>query len=181
MMKNSTIDVLLQRRSVRNYLDKPVPFDDILQIVECGMYAPSARNKQNWHFTVITNPSKIEEINQLTLAGMDRLGIQREEDYHIFYHAPVVIVLSSQIEGFSELNAGCAVENMAIAAKSLGIDSCIVGQTRYMYHQANMVDMNRLLKIPEGYEHDCAICFGYIDGENPEPKPRKEGIVDYIR
>ncbi|MBU1144612.1 MAG: nitroreductase family protein [Firmicutes bacterium] len=180
-MKNSTVDVLLQRRSVRNYLDKPIKEEDLKLIVECGLFAPSARNRQNWHFTVITDKETIEEINRLTLAGMERLNIQKEPDYHVFYHAPVVVVLSSAIEGFSELNAGCAIENMAIAAKSIGVDSCIIGQTRYMYHQANQVDMNRLLKIPEEYEHDCSICFGYIDGENPLPKPRKEGIVDYIR
>jgi len=171
----------MDRRSVRNFLDKPIDEELVKQIVECGLYAPSARNRQNWHFSVISNQATIEEMNQMTLAGMDRLGIEKEEGYHVFYHAPLVIVLSSVIEGYSEINAGCAIENMAIAAKSLGIDSCIVGQTRFMYHQAKAVDINRLIKIPEGYEHDLAICFGYINGENPQPKPRREHIVDYIK
>ncbi|MCK7487439.1 MAG: hypothetical protein MZU97_19450 [Bacillus subtilis] len=46
---------------------------------------------------------------------------------------------------------------MAIAAKSFGIDSCIVGSTRFMYNQTNKVDINRMLKIPMEYEHDCAM------------------------
>ncbi|PKL00496.1 MAG: hypothetical protein CVV56_05840 [Tenericutes bacterium HGW-Tenericutes-1] len=180
-MKNQMIDLLLDRRSVREFTTQLVDDEALKLIIECGMYAPNSRNKQNWHFSVITNPVIIEEINRLTVAGMDRLGIKHDVDYHIFYHAPAVIILSSVIEGFSELNCGCAVENMAIAAKSLGLDSCIVGQTRFMYHQADPVDINRLVKIPEGYEHDIAICFGYRKGDNPEPKPRKEGIVDYIK
>ncbi|MDD3126189.1 MAG: nitroreductase family protein [Candidatus Izemoplasmatales bacterium] len=180
-MKNQTIDLILQRRSVREFTNQPIEAEKLKQIVECGIYAPTARNKQNWHFTVITNPETIDEINRLTFEGMQRLGLKREPDYHVFYHAPAIIIMSSLIEGFSELNCGCAIENMAIAAKSLGIDSCIVGQTRFMYHQANAADINRMLKIPEGYEHDAAICFGYRHGENPEAMPRKEGVVDYIK
>jgi len=180
-MKNQTIEMILDRRSVRSFLDLPIEEEKLKLIVECGLFAPTARDKQNWHFTVITKKETIDEISRLTVEGMERLGLKREPDYHVFYHAPAIVIMSSPIEGFSELNCGCAMENMAIAAKSLGIDSCIVGQTRFMYHQANAVDINHMLKIPEGYEHDAAICFGYRQGDNPEPKPRKEGVVDYIR
>jgi nitroreductase len=175
------INLILDRRSVRLYQDKPVEDEKLKQIVECGIFAPNSRNKQNWHFTVITHPQTLEEINRLTLEGMDRLGLKKEPDFHVFYHAPAVIVMSSLIEGFSELNCGCAIENMAIAAKALGLDTVIVGQTRFMYHQANAVDINHLLKIPDGFEHDAVLCLGYRQGDNPEPKPRREGIVDYIR
>jgi len=177
---NETIDVILKRRSVRKYKPDMISEAELNYIVKCGLFAPSAKNKQNWHFTVITDKEKIEEINHLSIEGMERLGIEKEEGYHVFYHAPVVIVISSKIEGYSEVNAGCAVENMAIAAKSMGIGSCIIGQTRYMYHQAEKADINRVLKIPENYEHDVSICFGYPDGEDEEPKPRKENVVDYI-
>jgi nitroreductase len=180
-MNHPLIDMILDRRSVRNYLDKPIPHDLIDQIIQCGIYAPTARNKQNWHFTVITNPETIEKINELSLSGMEKLGIQKEPGYHLFYHAPVVIVLSSAIEGFSELNCGCALENMALAAKALGLDSCIIGHTRYMYHQADVVDINRLIKIPEGYQHDASLIIGYRAGDNPDAKPRRDDLVDYIR
>nr|HPJ23597.1 nitroreductase family protein [Bacillota bacterium] len=133
---NETVEMILKRRSVRKYKSDMITEEELKTIVECGLFAPSAKNKQNWHFTVITNNEKIEEINRLAIEGMERLGIEKEEDYHVFYHAPVVIVISSKIEGYSEVNAGCVIENMAIAAQSMGIGSCIIGQTRYMYHQA---------------------------------------------
>ncbi len=181
MMNQSTIDVILSRRSVRVFDERPIEEDKIKQLLACAIYAPSAKNKQNWHFSVITNQSVIEKMNQLTLLGMEKLGIEKEANYHVFYHAPLVVVLSSVIEGYSEINAGCAIENMAIAAKALGFDSCIIGQTRYMYHQGNKIDINRLIKIPVGYDHDLAICFGYPLEDNPLPKPRKENLVDYIK
>jgi len=177
---NDTVDFILKRRSVRNYSSEMIKQEELETIVKCGLYAPSAKNKQNWHFTVVTSKDKIEEMNRLALEGMERLGIEKEEGYHVFYHAPVVIVISSKIEGYSEVNAGCVIENMAIAAKSMGIGSCIIGETRYMYHQANKADIDRVLKIPENYEHDISICFGYPGAGDEEAKPRKENIVDYI-
>lgn len=180
-MKNAMIELIQARRSVRQYADEPVAEEDLRQIVDCAVHAPTARNKQSWHFTVITDRAVIDRISEMTIAGMDRLGIHREPGYHVFYHAPVVIFLSSAIEGFSEINAGCALENIALAAKALGLGAVIVGQTRYMFHQANVVDVNRMLKIPEGYEHDCAICLGHPAGPGPDPKTIREGVVDYIR
>ncbi len=177
---NETVDVILKRRSVRNFLDKMISKEELRMIVDAGLFAPSAKNKQNWHFTVITNKERIDEINNLALAGMTKLDLEISDDYHIFFHAPVVISISSKIEGYSQVNAGCVVENMAIAAASMGIGSCIIGQARYMYHQANKADIDRVLKIPENYDHDIAICFGYPKGDMNEPKPRRENIIDYI-
>ncbi|MDD3712726.1 MAG: nitroreductase [Candidatus Izemoplasmatales bacterium] len=177
---NITIETILNRRSIRSYLDKPVEENDLKQIIECGLYAPSSRNKQEWHLTVITNKDKIDEINKMAIEGMVRFGIEVDKAAHIFYHAPCVIVLSSKIGGFSEVNIGCVLENIAIAAKSLGYGSCIIGQTRYLYHKADKIDVDKVLKIPEGYEHDLAICIGYPKGKEPLPKPRKERAVDYI-
>lgn len=178
---NETIRLILDRRSVRRFQSTPIPDEMVEAIVQAGLYAPSARNRQNWHFTVVTNPAMIEQMNLLTQKGMETRGLKVEAGEHVFYHAPMVVVVSSLLEGFSELNAGCAAENMAIAAKSLGIDSCIVGQSRFMYTQTNKVDIHRMLKVPMDYEHDCAICFGFREGDNPTAKPRREGVVDYLR
>jgi len=177
---NSTIETILSRRSIRSYQDKQIPEEHLHQIIECGIYAPSSRNKQDWHLTVITNKEKIEEIDKMAVEGMSRFGIEIDKDSSVFYHAPCVIILSSKIGGFSEVNIGCVIENIALAAKSLGYGSCIIGQTRYLYHKANKIDVDRMLKIPENYEHDLAICLGYPKGKNPDAKPRREKVVDYI-
>lgn len=175
-----TIEDILNRRSIRNFLEKPVSDDDLQTIVKAGLYAPSAKNKQDWHFTVISKKETIDHMSSMAIEGMKRLGLDKDESDHIFYHAPVVIVISSKIAGFSGVNVGCAVENMAIAAHALGLGSCIIGQTRYMYHKANKIDVDKMLKIPDGYEHDISIAIGHPKGEMPVAKTRKEKIVDYI-
>lgn len=178
---NKTVETILSRRSVRNFSDRMISEKELETIIQCGLFAPSAKNRQNWHFTIITNKERIDEISTLAVTNMNKLGLNVSEDAHIFYHAPVVIVISSKIEGYSEVNAGCAVENMALAAHSMGIGSCIIGQTRYLYHQSNKADANRLMRIPENFEHDIAICFGYPEGDIDEAKPRKTNVVEYIR
>lgn len=176
---NETVELILKRRSVRNFKKEMISEEELETIIKCGLFAPSAKNKQNWHFTVITNKEKIDLVNQKAVEGMRKIGLDVEEGKHIFFHAPVVIVISSKIEGYSEINAGCVIENMALAAKSMNIGSCIIGRTRYLYHQASKPEVNSLLKIPDGYEHDVSICFGYPN-EEPVAKPRKENVVDYI-
>ncbi len=177
---NETIESILARRSIRKYLDKPVSDEDLKAIIKCGLYAPSAKNRQNWHLTVITNKERIDEINQMAIEGMTKLGIEKEEGHHIFHNAPVVLVISSKIEGFSQMNSGCVLENMAIAAQALGLGTCIIGDTRFLYHRMEKIDADRILKIPEGFDHDAAFVIGYPAEKNPEAKPRKDGVVDYI-
>lgn len=177
---NQTIETILKRRSTRTFDSKMLKNEELDTIIKCGLYAPSAKDKQNWHLTVITNQQRIDEISQGVVDGLAKIGLEKDPGYHVFYHAPVVIVVSSKIEGYSEVNAGCLVENMAIAATSMNIGSCIIGQTKYLYKGKTIQEGNRLLRIPEGYEHDISICFGYPLEEN-EPTPRKEKIVDYIK
>jgi len=66
---NATERLVLERRSVRNYRDKPVPESLIQRVLEAGRFAPSAGNCQPWKFIVITNKSLINEMNE-TIKGM---------------------------------------------------------------------------------------------------------------
>jgi len=56
--------IILERRSVRNYKDKPVPEPLIRRVLEAGRFAPSAGNCQPWKFIVVTNKKLIDEMNQ---------------------------------------------------------------------------------------------------------------------
>ena len=60
----STIDIIMRRKSVRDYLDKPIDKDTLMTILKAGMAAPSAANKQPWSFITITDRKTLD-----TLAG----------------------------------------------------------------------------------------------------------------
>ena len=46
---NATMETILHRRSIRSFLDKPIPKPVLEEIVLAGQYAPSAMNRQTWH------------------------------------------------------------------------------------------------------------------------------------
>lgn len=55
---NATMETILHRRSIRSFLEKPIPKPVLEEIVLAGQYAPSAMNRQNWHFTVLQTRKK---------------------------------------------------------------------------------------------------------------------------
>lgn len=60
-----TRDAILRRRSIRKYKDTPISDEDLQEIMECGMYAPSASNLQPWHFVVVKSPDKKKKVEEL--------------------------------------------------------------------------------------------------------------------
>ena len=65
-------EAIKRRRSIRKYLDKPVPVESIRQIIEAGTYAPSGKNGQSWRFTVLTGQNK-DQITDLMQSGLEKL------------------------------------------------------------------------------------------------------------
>lgn len=58
----NNLDFIYNRHSVRKFTDQEIPLEDIMKILEASTYCPSAKNVQNWHFIVVKNKQKIEEI-----------------------------------------------------------------------------------------------------------------------
>jgi len=122
-----TLDCIKTRRSVRKFLDKEIPWDLLHKILESATYAPSSGNLQNWRFIIVTDPEKKHKIAEASL-----------EQYWM-ETAPVLIVvcsLESKVERFYGLrgkrlyaiqNCAAAIQNMLLAAHSLGLASCWVG------------------------------------------------------
>ncbi|QXM05530.1 nitroreductase family protein [Crassaminicella indica] len=61
----SNLEFIYKRHSVRRFKEDAVPVEDIKKMIEAATYAPSGKNVQNWHFVVITNKEKIEQIAKI--------------------------------------------------------------------------------------------------------------------
>ncbi|MBD3292372.1 MAG: hypothetical protein GF393_05575 [Armatimonadia bacterium] len=57
-------DLLRKRRSVRNYTDDQVTEDEIMQLIEAAVQAPSGLNAQSWCFTIIQTPDRLAHIRR---------------------------------------------------------------------------------------------------------------------
>ncbi|MEY8379693.1 nitroreductase family protein [Ileibacterium valens] len=128
----SAYDLLLKRRSVRAYTDKPVSNKQIEKILTAASYAPSAKGRQPFAFLAVTNPKIIQTLSQLNADVMRKANPDYQGDP--FYKAPCVFgVLVLKDLPTRELDGAAAIENMLLAACSLGLGSCWINRAREVF------------------------------------------------
>lgn len=184
---NETIKVIKNRRSIRKYKAEQITDSELQQILECALYAPNARNQQMWHFTVIQNKDMLDRMVGIIRENILNSGIEflieraSAPDYNTFHNAPtVVLVTGDEKVKFVQFDCGAAAQNIALAAKSLNIGSCIMTSSVFVFASEKGNELKKELGIPDGYNHICAIALGYRDGENPDAPPRNKNVVNYI-
>ena len=181
----NVLEAIRERRSIRCYQDEPVKKEDIETIAEAAIWAPNAMNAQVWHFSVVTDRALIADMTAATKAGMANGPIpfmrERAKDpaYDPLFRAPLVIVISRADGKFGAFDCGCAAENICLAAKELGYDTCITAGTEFMF--AGDPGLREKLQMPEGYTFVCAITVGVKkDAPDSHVRDRKEDVVSYI-
>jgi nitroreductase len=185
---NETLHVIADRRSIRLFKADQIPGPELDEILAAGLYAPNARNMQKWHFTVIQNAGLLDRMVEVIKENMANCGVEflveRSKDpaYHTFYHAPTVVMLSGPEDSpFAMVDCGTAVENMAIAAESLEIGSCVMAAPGLLFASENGNAMRGELGIPEGFKHVICIALGYAEGEKPEVPPRDSSVINFVK
>lgn len=196
--KNDILKTIFERRSVRKYKDIPIEKKVVEEIIEAGRMAPSAINKQPWHFYVLTNKEDINSFsNEISIAavkGFVKSGIMEivrttndllhfshgidffKTDNHIFHGAPVVIFITSKRDNeWAALDIGMCSQNIMLAAKSIGLDSCPVGLAKFV----EQTKIYSKLGVPVTEQVNLAIVLGYGD-EMPEAKERVRDNLFFI-
>lgn len=181
--KNATLTTIYERRAVRRYKDRKVEREMIEQILDAGRMAPSAINKQPWKFYILDDrvsirffSGQIAKVAEKFFHLSHGVDLLKAED-PIFHGAPVVIFITSPKDSeWAMIDIGMCAENMMLAAKSLGLDSCPVGMAKYV-EQSSACSK---LKVPGGEQVNLAIVFGYGD-ESPEVHERRLDNVFYIK
>lgn len=183
-MENPVLKAIKSRRSIRKYLPDPLKQEELDAILEAGAYAPSAHNDQSWHFTVIRDRALLDRISEKTKELMARQSTDwvktmgENKLFHVFYHAPAVVVVSMRKDALSPLvDCSAAIENMLVAAESLDIGSCWIGLARYYF---SLKEELPRLKVPEGYEPCYAVTLGYKGQRPSRALPRRKDAVSYI-
>ena len=148
------LDVIQSRCSVRGYTPAELSDVEIKTLVEAGLHAPTAKNTQELHFSVVNTKSKvIEEI------GND---LNPENPLGFLYGAPILILISGRDDfGWTAVDAGIAVENIHLAACDLDLGSVIIGCISGVLHGEKKSYYERALAIPEGYSFQIAIAVGH--------------------
>lgn len=127
------------RRAVRAFTSAPVERATLLRLIDAAILAPSAVNEQPWSFTVVQDQDLLARISAESKAHMlasppraiSGLHLQerlRDPGFDIFYHAPVLIVISSvKADQWAIENCSLAAENLMLAACAEGLGTCWIG------------------------------------------------------
>ena len=161
-----TIKAITGRRSIRKYIDKEVEDEKLQIILEAGRWAPSASNKQPWHFIVIRNQAMREQ-----LADNHAYGRFMEQ-------SPVVIVVLGDPEKHPRYHLADphnAVQNMLLAAYDQGLGTCWMGVRDTDIEPK----FKELLNIPDKYRVICSISLGYHDIVASRDRNSLEELVSY--
>lgn len=172
---NETIQNIIKRRSVKKYKSQKVPENLIAEIVKCGTYAPSGMNKQAAIILEVTDPIIRNQLSKLNARIM---GTSIDP----FYNAPVVLIVLANKDIPTYIYDGSLVmENMMLAASSLGLGSCWIHRAKEMFETEEGKELLPSLGITGNYEGIGNCIIGYPEGEISEAKKRKENYVYKIR
>ncbi len=189
-----------QRRSIRKFLDKPVPKQELLEILQSGLKAPSSKNSQPWNYTVVQDQAKAEMLQAF------RQGLQRMENdpllpppfkplisaakqtANIMETAPVILLAVNPYgknvlgpltaeEHLAEItqiqSISASMENILLAATEKGIGSLWICDIYFAYDELCQW-------LGKDGQLVAAIALGY-PGESPSAQPRKslEEVVEW--
>jgi nitroreductase len=185
----SFFETVRSRRSVRQFLQTPVPEDDIRTILDAARLAPTSGNQQPWKFLVVQDPGKIEAMKE---ACVERsLGARRARGMTVsaeveesvrqslggYFSAPVYIVVltdgESRYPTYNHWDGPLAAGYLMLAARALGYGTVFVTD-------AIPPDVTKeVLNIPDRYTRVCITPVGVPEAwpESPEKKDLEEFIV----
>lgn len=188
-MQNPVLECIALRRSIRAYHPEQLSETELSAILDAALAAPSAVNAQPWHFSVVQQKTLIERINEafrretLKTAPAEQRARFEDPAYSVFYHAPTVIFVScpsTEVMKYAETDSGMAIQNIALAAQSLGLGSVILGMPRMAFEGPEADDLREALAFPAGYDYILSIAIGF-PAASKDAHPVLDGRVTVLR
>ena len=167
------LDLLKQRKSVRDFLDRPVEREKIMMCLEAARLAPSACNSQPWRFIVVDDKQLKNKLCRAAFSGIYLIN-------SFCKRAPVIVVVISEKSRFLAriggmfrgtkyylIDIGVACEHFVLQAEDLGLGTCWIGWF-------NEGAVKSILNVPQHKKIDILIALGYYDREKLGPEHGRE-------
>ena len=170
----TAIENIMTRTSIRSFTDRQVSADTIEMLLRAGMAAPTAVNKQPWHFVVINDREVMDK-----LGGEGRQSqMWKESTLAIAVCGDMEKALEGPAQAFWIQDCSAATENILLAAHALGLGAVWTGCYPMM---DRMTNVSQVLNLPANLVPLSVIVMGYPN-EQPEPKDKwKPENVTYNR
>jgi len=184
-------EAIYSRRAVREFTPEAVDEEILRQLIDAAVQAPSAVNEQPWLFSVVLDKALLARISRESkahilkttsvglLAHSPRFQqILNDTSFDIFYHAPVLIVISAASSGpWAIEDCTLAAENLMLAARGQGLGTCWIG---FSQSWLGTEDGKAALSLPPASLPVAPIIVGHPTSA-PPPVARKEPRIRWIR
>lgn len=187
------LEALRGRRSVRSYLEEPVPENLIEKVLEAGRWAPSPHGRQPWRFAIITGEESKKRLademggawrENLRMDGQDESVVERrlEGSRRRLLDAPALVVVCLYIGDLDHYpdperrrhetemavqSLGAAAQNMLLAAYASGLDASWMCAPLFAPEA-----VSKALGLGEGVEPQALLTLGYAAGDPPKRRAR---------
>jgi nitroreductase len=177
------IETILSRRSVRNFIERDIPPEKIIEILDCAVRAPSASNMQPWEFILVRNQEVKDRIGYLGARSLyerrkRRLKVSKKR-FAMIAKAPLFIVIACNTKKspiFWKHDGSAATQNILLAAHAQGLAAVWLGAPVALKKHSN--EIKKLLKLPKSCEIASIVALGYPK-TMPKPRPQSD-IKDKI-
>ena len=161
---NPTLETIMTRTSIRKYADRPVEKEKIEAMLRAGMAAPTAVNKQPWHFVVVNDRAKLNEL----AAANPRAKMLQTVPLAIVVCGDMNKAMQGKGQAYWIQDCSAATENILLAAHAQGLGAVWTG----VYPMEDRIQpLSKTLKLPETVIPLCTIVIGY-PAEQPKPKDK---------
>lgn len=172
---NEVIQTILNRRSCKQYLDRPVPEELLDQVLLAGTYAANGRGKQAGRIVALTRPQDVAALERLNARALGN------PEAHPFYGAPVVLAVLADRSAFTAVEDGSLViGNMLLAAQSLGLGACWIHRAREEFDSPEGKALLAKWSVTGDYLGVGHCILGYPATNPPAAAPRKENFVTKV-
>ncbi|MGD2034272.1 MAG: nitroreductase family protein [Bacteroidales bacterium] len=163
------LEAIFTRRSIRRYSDKEIDTKIVDKIIHAGMYAPSAVNKQPWHFIVFEKEETCRAI----------MEVHRSSSMLSEANKSILVCVDENLqhdEGYGLLDCSAATENMLLAAHALGLGACWIG----IFPRKNRMDgVKTIFNLPDHVLPLAIVSLGYPAETKDTPDRIKPDRIHY--
>jgi nitroreductase len=163
----NVLEAILSRRSIRKYENRPVSAETLEELVKYAMYAPSAVNKQPWHFIMIDDHEILNKITEF------------HPHAQMLAHAPAAILICGDDQlahtpAYWPVDCAAATQNLLLAAHGLGLGAVWLG---IFPREERIQALSTLFNLPAHVHPFSLISLGYtLDHPKTPDRFKKERI-----
>jgi nitroreductase len=185
----SVMDAIYKRRSVRSFASQDVTPDAVLKLLDAAVHAPTAVHEEPWGFVVVQDRALLKRLSQRAKELLPKLEgrvhLRDGSSHHfappddVFHGAGTLIVIYGKPLGpFVEADCWLAAENLMLAARSMGLGTCVIGLA---VAALNTPEWKTALEVPADMTAYAPIILGVPAGETPVIERREPQVLSWKR